>query len=321
MNWNKKKVLVTGAGGFIGSHLTEKLIELGGEVTGFVRYTSKNDTGWLKDVKDVNVFRGDLIDLTAVKSAIKDKDYIFHLGALASVPYSIQHPGETIYVNTIGTLNVLNAAKEFGSEKIVTTSTSEVYGTTIGNPAKETINLQALSPYAASKIAGDKIVESFYNCYKLPVATIRPFNTYGPRQSTRAVIPTIITQALVNKKVRLGALSPTRDFNFVKDTVNGFVKIAESNKSLGQVINIGTGKETSVNDLIKLIVELIGDIEVIEDEGRLRSSEIMGQCADSTKARELIGWKPDYSLREGLRITIDWFRENIDKYNADRYDI
>lgn len=321
MNWPGKKVLVTGAGGFIGSHLTERLIELGAEVTGFVRYNSKNDVGWLKDIKDVNVFKGDLTEFSSVKNAIKDKDYIFHLGALASVPYSIQYPSDTIHVNTIGTLNILNAAKEFGSEKIVTTSTSEVYGTAIEDPAKETRNPQALSPYSASKIAGDKIVESFYNCYKMPVATIRPFNTYGPRQSTRAVIPTIITQALINKKAKLGALSPTRDFNFVKDTVNGFVKVAESPKSVGEVINIGTGKEISINDLVKLIAELIGDIEIIKDEERLRSSEIMGQCADNTKARELINWEPEYSLRDGLKITIDWFKENIDKYDANRYDI
>lgn len=322
MNWKSKKVLVTGAEGFIGSHLIERLIELKADVTGFVRYNSKDDVGWLNKV-DVDVFRGDLLGFSTVKDAMKGKDYVFHLGASISVPYSIQYPSEAINVNTIGTLNVLNAAKELGTSKVVVTSSSEVYGSAVSIPIKEDHMLQAQSPYAASKIAGDKMAECFYDCYNLPVAIIRPFNTYGPRQSTRAVIPTIITQALVNKKVKLGALNTTRDFNFVKDTVNGFVKVMESDKAIGQVINIGSGKETSINDLVKLIAELIGKVELIQDKQRLRpeKSEVMRLCADNSKAKQLISWEPKFSLKDGLKITVDWFKENINKYDVERYNI
>ena len=273
MNWKNKNVLVTGAGGFVGSHLTEKLLSLGANVRAFIRYTSDQDLRFLSPLKSkkLQIIQGDIKDQHAVKGAVKGTDVILHLAALVGIPYSYIHPRETIETNTMGTLNILQAAKEYDVSKIVVTSTSETYGTARYVPIDEKHPLQAQSPYSASKIAADKIAESFYNSYGMPIATIRPFNVYGPRQSPRAVIPTIITQALTKKEVKIGNTKPTRDFTFVADTVNGFMKIAESPKSIGEVINIGCGFEISIGDPAKKIAELAGkDIKLIVDKKRLR---------------------------------------------------
>jgi len=274
MNWNKKSVLVTGAGGFIGSHLTEYLVELGANVKAFVRYNSRNDWGMLEllpeeKLSQIEVITGDLKDADAVRHAAKDVDIIFHLGSLIAIPYSYIHPRETIETNILGALNVLMAAKENNVEKVIHTSTSEVYGTARYVPIDENHPLQGQSPYSASKIGADKIAESFYRSFNLPVAIIRPFNTYGPRQSARAVIPTIITQALTKEKIFLGSLHPTRDYTYVKDVVEGFIKVAESSKSVGEVINIGSNFEISIGDLANKIISLIGkNAEIVTDPVR-----------------------------------------------------
>ena len=275
-HWSRKKVLVTGAGGFIGSHLIERLIDLGADVKGFVRYNSRNDWGLLEIIPSqkldsLQIISGDLQDYDAVFSAVRDVDVIFHLGSLISIPYSYIRPRDTIENNILSTLNILTAARDLGVEKVVHTSSSEVYGTALYVPIDEKHPLQGQSPYSASKIGADKIAESFYCSFDLPVATIRPFNTYGPRQSARAIIPTIITQAIEQEKIKLGSLFPTRDYTFVKDTVNGFISTAESKSSIGEVINIGSNFEISMGDLAQRISSLLNkDIEIVQDSSRVR---------------------------------------------------
>jgi NAD dependent epimerase/dehydratase len=321
--------LVTGAGGFIGSHLVEKLVTLGSDVEAFVRYNSRNDYGLIEvlpeDIRSkTRVVVGDLRDVDSVNNSVKGVDVVFHLGASISIPYSYVSPANFVGTNIIGTLNVLNAVKEYGVQKMVHTSSSEVYGTARYIPIDEEHPLQAQSPYAASKIGADKLVESYYLSYDLPVATVRPFNTYGPRQSTRAVIPTIITQALTNDEVKLGAISPTRDFSYVADTVSAFIGAAESPGSIGQVMNFGSEKEISIGDLATKVILLVGrNVNIVCDEKRIRPerSEVNRLLADTTKARELLGWKPQFSLDDGLRNTIDWISKHLDRYKTDVYNI
>ncbi|HOE44391.1 GDP-mannose 4,6-dehydratase [Methanothrix sp.] len=317
-HWSRKKVLVTGAGGFIGSHLIERLIDLGADVKGFARYNSRNDWGLLEIIPSqkldsLQIISGDLQDYDAVFSAVRDVDVIFHLGSLISIPYSYIRPRDTIENNILSTLNILTAARDLGVEKVVHTSSSEVYGTALYVPIDEKHPLQGQSPYSASKIGADKIAESFYCSFDLPVATIRPFNTYGPRQSARAIIPTIITQAIEQEKIKLGSLFPTRDYTFVKDTVNGFISTAESKSSIGEVINIGSNFEISMGDLAQRISSLLNkDIEITQDSSRVRplKSEVKRLWCDNAKAKRLLGWEPQVSLDEGLKETIEWISEN-----------
>lgn len=328
-----KRVLITGADGFIGSHLTEKLLNLGCSVKAFVKYDKGVDTKLLNILtpefrNNVMLVAGDIRDPDAVRQAAKDIDIIFHLAAIVSIPYSYVNPREVIETNTIGTLNVLMAGKENNVEKIVHTSTSEVYGTAQYVPIDEKHPLQGQSPYSASKIGADKIAESFHRSFNTPVATIRPFNQYGPRQSARAVIPTIITQALTGNTVRLGSLTPTRDFTFVFDTVDAFIRIAESPNTVGEVLNIGSGTEISIGDLANKIIEIInkvGDksVSVVFEEGRKRpeKSEVNRLLADVTKAKKLIEWQAKTPLDDGLKLTIQWISKSLEKYNPEKYEI
>ncbi len=329
MNWNNKKVMVTGAGGFIASHLLERLVSAGADVTAFVRYNSKNDFGFIEILpssvrKNLKVVAGDLRDSDAVCDAVKGNDIIFHLAALIAIPYSYVHPREVVETNVMGTFNVLNAAKRLDVSKVVHTSTSEVYGTAITVPISEDHPLQGQSPYSASKIGADKIAESFYLSFGIPVATIRPFNTYGPRQSARAVIPAIISQALKANVIKLGSLTPKRDLNYVSDTVEGFIKVAESKTSLGEVINIGSGREITIGELAGKIIDILGkDIKIVADKSRIRpkKSEVGRLLADNRKAKKLLGWTPKVSLEEGLKKTIEWIKDNQDHYKTDIYNV
>ncbi|WP_265266426.1 NAD-dependent 4,6-dehydratase LegB [Spirulina subsalsa] len=332
----KQKILVTGSDGFIGSHLTEELVRQGYSVKAFVLYNSFNSWGWLdhasREILDnLEVFSGDIRDPYGVKEAMKECDIVLHLAALIAIPYSYHSPATYVDTNIKGTLNVVQAARELGVQKVVHTSTSEVYGTAQFVPITETHPLQGQSPYSASKIGADQIAMSFYQSFNTPVSIIRPFNTYGPRQSARAVIPTVITQiANGTRKIKLGALHPTRDFNYVKDTVRGFIAIAESEKSIGEVINIGSNFEISIGDTVQLIGEAMGvEIEIETDEVRLRpeKSEVNRLWADNTKAKQLVGWEPLYGGREGfkrgLAETAEWFMNpaNLAGYKSDRYNI
>lgn len=326
--WNGKQVLVTGAGGFIGSHLVEALLHEGARVRAFVRYTSRNDLGLLKllrpeDLARVDVIAGDLRDEHAVYETVKGCDLVFHLGALISIPYSYVHPAEVASVNFMGTLNLLMACREHGVKRLVHTSTSEVYGTARQVPISESHVLQGQSPYSASKIGADKLVESFVAAYGLPAVTVRPFNTFGPRQSTRAVIPTIITQALVKDEIKLGNLSTTRDFTFVTDTVNGFLRAAEAQGVEGGVFNLGTGEEISISDLVQRIIGQVGrTVRITEDSQRLRpeASEVMRLLSDNSLAVQRLGWRPQFTLDQGLEQTIAWVRENLDRYRVGAYE-
>lgn len=332
----RKAVLVTGADGFIGSHLTETLVRQGHKVRAFVYYNSFNSWGWLdtldKAIQDeLEIFAGDIRDPFAVHKAVEGCSVIFHLAALIAIPYSYQAPAAYVETNVTGTLNMLQAARTWGVEKVVHTSTSEVYGTAKYVPMNEDHPLQAQSPYAATKIAADQLALSFHRSFGLPVAVIRPFNTYGPRQSARAVIPTIIAQIAAGKeKIKLGALEPTRDLNYVKDTVSGFMAVAVSDKAVGEVINIGSNYEISIGDLAELIAEVMGRQVIIETEAeRLRpaKSEVERLWADNRKARRLLGWEPAYAglegLRRGLEDTAEWFSdpENLKHYKADIYNL
>jgi len=327
--WDQKKVLITGAGGFIGSHLTERLFELGAKIRAFVRYTSRADEGFIKyfseDLrKDIDIVYGDIRELETIVKAIDGVDIIFNLAALVGIPYSYIHPQEVIEANTIGTLNVLMAARDIGIEKLVQTSTSEVYGTARYVPINEEHPKQPQSPYSASKIAADAIALSFYHSFDLPVAVIRPFNTYGPRQSDRAVIPSIISQALTKDRLTLGSTTPTRDFTFVTDTAEGFIKVAESEKSIGIEINIGSGQEISIGNLTRKIISLVGrDIVIEHDKERLRPahSEVERLCADNTRARNVLGWLPKVSLTRGLEETISFIKSNPGFYDPDKYRV
>ncbi|OME87136.1 NAD-dependent dehydratase [Paenibacillus sp. FSL A5-0031] len=328
------KVLVTGADGFIGSHVTERLIALGYEVKAFVYYNSFNSWGWLdhsSHKSDFEVFAGDIRDPYGVKEAMKDCDKVLHLASLIAIPYSYHSPDTYIDTNIKGTLNVLQAARELDIAKVVHTSTSEVYGTAQYVPIDEDHPLQGQSPYSASKIGADQMALAFNRSFETPVAIIRPFNTYGPRQSARAVIPTIITQlASGARTIKLGALSPTRDFNYVQDTVNGFVSILNSDKALGEVINIGSNYEISIGETASIIAEVMGvDIEIETDEIRHRpeKSEVERLWANNQKAKELLGWEPNYGgidgFKRGLKETIEWFAnpKNLSQYKADVYNI
>jgi dTDP-glucose 4,6-dehydratase len=325
MNWSDKKVLVTGAGGFIGSHLSERLVELGAKTRAFVRYSSTGSWGWLDQSplkNDVEVVLGDIRDQDTVTHACNGVDVVFHLAALIAIPYSYQAPLSYVRTNVEGTLNVLQAAQRVESQVVVHTSTSEVYGTARTVPIDENHPLQGQSPYSASKIGADKIAESFHLSFGLPVVTVRPFNTFGPRQSARAVIPTIITQALNGSEIRLGNLEPTRDLNFVADTVEGFIKAAETPKAIGETINLGSGREISIGDLAALILKLMNrDIPIALEGARVRpeNSEVDRLCADSRKGQSILGWRPKYSLEDGLAATIEWIRENSERYRTGIY--
>lgn len=336
MQLQGKKVLVTGADGFIGSHLTEYLVRQGVDVRAFVYYNSFNSWGWLDDssteIKRVlDVFAGDIRDPHGVRTAMQGCDVVLHLAALIAIPYSYHSPDTYVDTNIKGTLNIVQAARDLGVERVVHTSTSEVYGTARFVPITEEHPLQGQSPYSASKIGADQIAQSFHLSFGTPVATIRPFNTYGPRQSARAVIPTIITQiASGARHIKLGAVHPTRDFNYVRDTVRGFVALAECDAAIGQVVNIGSNYEISVGDTAKLIASLMGkDVEFTSDEQRMRpaGSEVERLWADNARALELAGWTPEYpgieGLTRGLTETIDWFTrpENIRRYKAGVYNI
>lgn len=319
MNIQEKTVLVTGAGGFIGSHLVEALVEKGAEVKTIVRYNSRNDWGMLEnipsDVKsNLHVTTGDITDFGVIKSAIKNCDIVFHLAALIGIPYSYIAPESYINTNIKGTLNIMQASMEEGVDKIVHTSTSEVYGTAKYVPIDEKHPLQGQSPYSASKIGADMLAQSFFLSFNAPVATIRPFNTFGPRQSARAVIPTIISQALSAQEINLGSLSPVRDLTYIKDTIDGFIKVAESDTSIGEIINIGNGKGITIGDLAKKILNCMEnpDIPIHFDDKRIRpvKSEVMQLICDNAKAKRVIGWSPHYSLDQGLKETIHWMRHN-----------
>ena len=327
--WAGKKVLVTGAGGFIGSHLVEQLVGEGAQVRAFVRYNSRGDWGLLSMLPGefqtgIEVMPGDLRDLPAVQEAVAGITHIFHLGALIAIPYSYIHPAEVVETNVIGTLNILLAARDAGTARVVHTSTSEVYGTALRVPINEEHPLQGQSPYSASKIGADKLAESFYRAFDLPVVTLRPFNTYGPRQSTRAVIPTIITQALTQDVIHLGNLDARRDLTYVTDTVAGFLKAAETPGVEGDTFNLGTGSEVCIGDLAQEIISLIGrQVRIEIDPARLRpeKSEVQRLLADNQKAKEKMGWEPHISLREGLRWTIEWVDKHLKRFRIGPYQV
>ncbi len=333
---NQKKILVTGSDGFIGSHLTEELVRSGYNVRAFTYYNSFNSWGWLdcleKQIKDeIEVFAGDIRDPYGVREGMKGCDTVLHLASLIAIPYSYHSPDTYIDTNIKGTLNVLQAARELGVSKVVHTSTSEVYGTAQYVPIDELHPLQGQSPYSATKIGADQLAISFYRSFETPVAIIRPFNTYGPRQSARAVIPTIITQLLSGKEcIKLGALSPTRDFNYVKDTVSGFISIMNSDKAIGEVVNIGSNYEVSIGKTAEIIAEIMGKkVEIETDENRFRpeKSEVDRLWADNRKAKELFGWEPSYEgidgFKLGLKDTIEWFvnPKNLSRYRIGEYNI
>jgi len=322
--------LVTGAGGFIGSHLTEELIRQGDEVRALVRYNSRDERGLLEELpqdvqNQIEVIPGDLKDPDGVRKAVKRCHKIFHLGALIAIPYSYIHPFDFIQTNVAGTAHLLNACLEEGTlERFIHTSTSEVYGTAQYIPIDEKHPLQAQSPYAASKIAADKLAESYYLSFGLPIATIRPFNTYGPRQSLRAIIPTIISQAMGDKKIWLGNTKPRRDFLFVKDTVRGFVQVGKCEGAVGKVVNVGTGTDISVEDLVKKILGLMGkqgEIEVEDRRIRPEKSEVMQLLSDIHLAKKLFQWAPRHTLDEGLRETIEWYQKNLSRFRVGSYPL
>lgn len=329
MTWIGKKVLVTGAGGFIASHLCEAMLEAGAEVTAMIHYNSQNSWGNLEFLSPqhraaLNVIAGNIEDSDFVARQVKNNQVVFHLAALIAIPYSYIAPRSYIRTNIEGTLNVLEAARNFDIEKVVHTSTSETYGTAIYTPIDENHPLQGQSPYSASKIGADKIAESYYLSFELPVSTIRPFNTYGPRQSARAVIPTIISQALTQKEIRLGSLDPVRDLTYVKDTVRGFIKVAESEKTIGQVTNIGFGEGITIGELAKTILSIMGsDKQIVLDSNRVRpsKSEVFKLICDNTKAQTTIGWQPEYSLEAGLKEVITFVSNNQGIFKSDQYAV
>lgn len=333
---NEERILVTGADGFIGSHLVETLVRQGRRVRAFVYYNSFNNWGWLDTLepeirKSLDVFTGDIRDPNGMRRAAQGCDVILHLAALIAIPFSYHSPHAYVETNVQGTLNVLQAGMDVGVRRIVHTSTSEVYGTARFVPITEEHPLQGQSPYSATKIGADQLALSFYRSFGAPVAVLRPFNTYGPRQSARAVIPTVITQLLSGERnIRLGALSPTRDFNFVKDTVRAFVAMTDAANVDGEVINAGSNFEISIGDTVKTIAEVIGtQVEIETDAARLRpaASEVDRLWADNTRAREVLGWTPEYGGHEGFRRgiaeTVEWFRDptNLGRYKTDIYNL
>lgn len=324
------KVLVTGADGFIGSHMTEELVKKGYDVKAFVYYNSFNSWGWLDTLpeeimSDVQIFAGDIRDPNGVNTAMKGADMVIHLAALIAIPFSYHSPDSYVDTNIKGTLNVLQSARNLDTKRVLVTSTSEVYGTAKYVPIDEDHPFQGQSPYSATKIGADRLAESFYRSFDLPVTIVRPFNTYGPRQSNRAVIPTIITQLLSGKeKIKLGSLTPTRDFNFVKDTVNGFIEISKSDKTVGQEINISTQKEISIGQLAdELIRQINPKATVICEDERLRpeKSEVNRLLGSNEKIKSLTNWEPKFTFEEGLAETIEFFKSNLDKYKIDIYNM
>lgn len=327
-----KKILVTGAEGFIGSHLVERLLESNYQVKALVLYNSFNNWGWLETFTSeqkskIEIVTGDVRDYNSVFEIMRDVDAVLHLAALIAIPYSYSAPESYINTNITGTLNILNAAKFFNIKRVLITSTSEVYGTAKYVPIDELHPLQGQSPYSATKIAADKLGESFYRSFNLPVTVVRPFNTFGPRQSARAIIPTIISQIKNgSKKINLGDLSPTRDFLFVKDTVNGFVDILESDKTVGEEINIATQSEISIKNLLEKIITILNvNVEIVEDKNRIRplKSEVFRLYGSNKKITELTNWKQKYSFDDGLKETIKWFSnsENLKHYKSDLYNV
>jgi len=325
MNWNGKRVLVTGAGGFIGSHLTERLVDLGAQVRALVHYNALGTWGWLgqSPVRGaIQVVMGDICDRDSVHEAMRDVEVVFHLAALIGIPYSYHAPSSYVRTNVEGTLNVLQAARTQGIERLVHTSTSEAYGTARYIPIDEAHPLQGQSPYSASKIGADKLAESFYLSFNLPVVTVRPFNTFGPRQSARAVIPTIITQCLSGGVVRLGSLHPTRDLNYVADVVEGFLLAGATSSAVGKTINLGSGREISIGDLAQMISRLVDRPIVIEQEAervRPENSEVERLLADNALARTILGWAPTVSMEDGLHRTIEWVQAHLDGYHSGVY--
>lgn len=325
-----KKVLVTGADGFIGSHLTETLIQKGYEVKAFTYYNSFNNWGWLDTLpeeimKHVEIFSGDIRDPNGVRTAMQGVDEVFHLAALIAIPFSYHSPDSYVDTNIKGTLNVLQAARDLETSRVLITSTSEVYGTAQYVPIDEKHPFQGQSPYSATKIGADRLAESFYRSFNLPVSIVRPFNTYGPRQSARAVIPTIITQLISGKEeIKLGSLSPTRDFNYVKDTVAGFIAIAESDQTIGEEINIATQREVSIGELAgELIKQINPNARVVCDEQRIRpsKSEVNRLLGSNEKIGMMTGWRPQYTFEQGIKETIAWIRQNINNYKAELYNL
>ena len=320
MNWPGKRVLVTGGGGFIGSHLVERLVELGARPRALVHYHSKSPLGWLERSayrKDIEVVPGDVRDRDTILPALEGAEVVFHLAALIAIPYSYNAPVSYVRTNVEGTANILQGARSAGVERFVHASTSEVYGTAEAVPIPESHPLRGQSPYAASKIGADKMAESFHLSYGLPVVTVRPFNAFGPRQSSRAIVPTIIAQCLSGKTVCLGNVEPTRDLSYVSDTVEGFILAGGSAAAVGRTINIGSGREISVRELVHVLSAVVGrevEIEIEERRIRPKGSEVERLLADNALARELLGWKPQVSLEEGLRRTVAWIRDNPDEF-------
>ena len=324
-----RKVLVTGAGGFVGSHLVEALVRRGAKVRALVHYNSRNDWGMLEDVpkkvlKSIEVVAGDLKDADCVREASRGQQVLFHLGALIGIPYSYINPRDVVDTNVNGTLNVLNAALDSGAEKIVHTSTSEIYGTARYVPMDENHPVNPQSPYAASKLGADLLALSFHRSFDLPVGVIRPFNVFGPRQSARAVIPSIITQALLKRKIALGSVYPTRDLTFVRDSANGFIDFAECEKTAGRVVNLGSEHEVSIDQIVTLVSDCLGrKIQIQRERKRIRpeKSEVERLFSDSSKAKELFGWSPGTNLKRGIEHTISWLEKNLKRYKGDIYNI
>jgi NAD dependent epimerase/dehydratase len=325
-DWSGRRVLVTGAEGFIGSHLAEELLAAGAEVRALVHYNPFGRWGWLHEhAGDVEILAGDVRDAERVAHAAAGRDVIFHLAALVGIPYSYEAPESYVQTNVMGTYNVLTAARRAGVERYIQTSTSEVYGSALRVPIDEAHPLQPQSPYSASKIAADMLALSFHHSFELPVAVVRPFNTYGPRQSARAVIPAVLGQIYSGaEEIEIGATSPKRDFNFVTDTAKGFIAIAECDRALGEVVNIGSGREIAIGDLIELMIEVSGrDVQTVRSPERIRpaGSEVDRLMCDNTRAREWAGWQPAVSLEDGLRQTADWIEENLASVHARRYQV
>lgn len=329
MDWTTKKALITGADGFIGSHLTQRLISRGAQVKAFVMYNSFNTWGWIDtftpgEKEAVDVVCGDIRESDILKHALKDVDIVFHLAALIAIPYSYKSPSSYIKTNIEGTLNLLQTGLDCGVEKIIHTSTSEVYGTAHYTPIDEKHPLQGQSPYSASKIGADMLAESFYRTFNLPVTTVRPFNTYGPRQSARAIIPTLILQMLKGTTIRIGSLHPVRDFTYVSDTVEGFIKAAESNGITGRVLNLGSNRGISIGELASTLAKIMEkEVTIACEEDRVRPphSEVNQLICDNQRAQQLIGWQPMVSLEEGLLKTIEWFKKTRQAYKSDLYNI
>lgn len=329
MSLKNKTVLVTGAGGFIGSHLAETLVKKAGKVKAFVRYNSNRNCENLELVdkkirREIDVCFGDIRDLESLAKVMRGVDIVFNLAALVGIPYSYINPQEVVMVNTVGTLNILTAARDVGVKRVVQTSTSEVYGSPERVPIKEGDCLKPQSPYSASKVGSDALALSFFCSFGLPVSIIRPFNTYGPRQSARAVIPTIINQALNSNTIKIGSVTPRRDFTYVKDTVSGFIKIAEKEAAIGEVINIGTGRDISVAELVALVGRLVGKkLSFVQDSNRIRpaKSEVVRLMADTSKARRILKWKPIYNLEQGIGLTIDFIAKNPNLYDPKIYAV